>query len=269
MAALVGITLYMEVPRVAMQAQRDKEQALIDRGEQYKRAIQLFVAKAKRYPGDIKELENFQNQRFLRQRYIDPMTGKDEWQPFAHLGPGGVLTDSKIGEPAGPASDKPSGPNGFVGEQTSLAAQNPVQGAGAPNQRDRRRASDSANGTTPGPAVPGSDLAGGQNNGLPPLPGQTPDNGQDQNQLNQTNPNGQPVQGLPGQQPFPGQQSFPGRQTLRYTRNADAGQQQGVPLMPGQQGVPGMRECLEWRTIRTSMPITATGRTAANGGSAD
>ena len=34
-----------------MQAQRDKEQRLIDTGEQYKRAIQLFVAKAKRYPG--------------------------------------------------------------------------------------------------------------------------------------------------------------------------------------------------------------------------
>ena len=43
MAAIVAITLYMELPRVAMQAQRDKEQRLIDTGEQYKRAIQLFV----------------------------------------------------------------------------------------------------------------------------------------------------------------------------------------------------------------------------------
>src|ERR1035441_9465868 len=37
MAAVVAITLYMELPRVAMEAQRDKEQTLIDRGEQYKR----------------------------------------------------------------------------------------------------------------------------------------------------------------------------------------------------------------------------------------
>src|ERR1039458_1985419 len=80
MAAVVAITLYMELPRVAMESQRDKEQTLIDRGEQYKRAIQLFVEKAGRYPGDIKELENFQNQRFLRHRYVDPMTGKDEWR---------------------------------------------------------------------------------------------------------------------------------------------------------------------------------------------
>ena len=90
----------MELPRVAMQAQRDKEQALIDRGEQYKRAIQLFVAKAKRYPADIKELESFQNQRFLRQRYIDPMTGKDEWR-LIHI-QNGILTDSKVTKPNGP-----------------------------------------------------------------------------------------------------------------------------------------------------------------------
>src|ERR1039457_2573525 len=71
MASVLAITLYMELPRIAMQSQRDKEETLIDRGEQYKRAIQLFVKKANRYPGDLKELENFQNQRFLRHRYID------------------------------------------------------------------------------------------------------------------------------------------------------------------------------------------------------
>ena len=69
MASIVAIMLYMELPRAAMQAQRDKEEMLIDRGEQYKRAIQLFVNKARRYPAQIKDLENFNNQRFLRQRY--------------------------------------------------------------------------------------------------------------------------------------------------------------------------------------------------------
>ena len=220
MAAIVAITLYMELPRVAMQAQRDKEQRLIDTGEQYKRAIQLFYAKAKRYPAEIKDLENFQNQRFLRRRYKDPMTGKDEWR-LIHV-QNGILTDSKISKPAGPAGDKqPSGPNGFVGEQAGLASQNPTQGAGAPNQRDRRRPSDAANGTMPGPALPGGDAANGQNNGAPPLPGQVPDNGQNQNQNQlagtQINPNGQPAQGLPGQQPFPGQQAL-----SSTARNPDA-----------------------------------------------
>ena len=69
MASVVAIGLYYELPRVAMETQRQKEQLLIERGEQYKRAIQLFVRKAGRYPSEIKELENFQNQRFLRHRY--------------------------------------------------------------------------------------------------------------------------------------------------------------------------------------------------------
>jgi hypothetical protein len=50
MAASLAIMLYMEIPRVAFEAQRDKEQLLIDRGEQYKRAIQLYVRKYNRFP---------------------------------------------------------------------------------------------------------------------------------------------------------------------------------------------------------------------------
>ena len=169
MASVVAITLYMELPRVAMQSQRDKEETLIDRGEQYKRAIQLFVNKAKRYPGDIKELESFQNQRFLRHRYVDPMTGKDEWR-LIHI-QGGMLTDSKLTKPNGPGGkEEPKAPNGFVGELAGLgSSQNPTQGGGAPSARDRRRPSEGANATMPGPA-PGGDLSGGQNSGMPPPP---------------------------------------------------------------------------------------------------
>jgi hypothetical protein len=97
MAAVVAITLYTQLPRVAFEAQRDKEQMLIDRGEQYSRAIQLFVHKFNRFPASIEELENTNNIRFLRRRYIDPMT-KKEWR-FLHAGPGGVITDS-INSPA-------------------------------------------------------------------------------------------------------------------------------------------------------------------------
>lgn len=44
MAAVIAITLYMEIPRVAFETQRQKEQLLVERGEQYKRAIKLFVS---------------------------------------------------------------------------------------------------------------------------------------------------------------------------------------------------------------------------------
>jgi len=43
MAACIAITLYFEVPRVAFQAERQRELLLVDRGNQFKRAIQVFV----------------------------------------------------------------------------------------------------------------------------------------------------------------------------------------------------------------------------------
>lgn len=93
MAAIVAITLYTQVPRVAFEAQRDKEQMLMDRGHEYIRGIKLFVRQFKRFPSSIDELENTNNQRFLRRRYVDPMTGKADWR-ILHAGPGGVITDS-------------------------------------------------------------------------------------------------------------------------------------------------------------------------------
>src|ERR1039457_2250529 len=58
MAAVVAMMLYVEIPRVAFDAQRQKEQLLIMRGEQYKRAIQMFMKENKRWPSKIEELES-------------------------------------------------------------------------------------------------------------------------------------------------------------------------------------------------------------------
>src|SRR5208282_3970251 len=85
MAACVAIMLYMEMPRVAFEAERQKELLLIDRGNQFKRAIQVFVNDktnnpTHNYPASIDQLENFNNHRYLRRKYVDPMTGKDEWR---------------------------------------------------------------------------------------------------------------------------------------------------------------------------------------------
>ena len=95
MAAAIAITLYVQIPRVAFQAQRQKEQLLMERGEQYQRAIQLFVRANGRYPGEIKDLENFNNRRFLRHKFKDPITGKEEWR-LIHVNAAGVFTDSLL-----------------------------------------------------------------------------------------------------------------------------------------------------------------------------
>lgn len=94
-AAGVAIMLYLEAPRVAFQHQRNKEAMLVDRGEQYKRALELYVKKYNKFPQTLDELEKPDNVRLLRRRYKDPMTGKDEWR-LIHIDNSGQYVDSLI-----------------------------------------------------------------------------------------------------------------------------------------------------------------------------
>jgi hypothetical protein len=95
-AAIIAIMLYREMPVAAFEARRQKEQTLIDRGHEYQRAVQLYYRKFRgSYPANIDMLMNTNNVRFLRHRYTDPFTGKDDWR-LLHAGPGGQLMDSKV-----------------------------------------------------------------------------------------------------------------------------------------------------------------------------
>jgi len=100
LAAMVAISLYMEMPRVVFESQRDKEQMLIERGEQYKRAIQLYYRQFRVYPPNLDALENTNNRRFLRRRYIDPMTGQEEWRVIRGF-PNGIFIDSLVYKTSG------------------------------------------------------------------------------------------------------------------------------------------------------------------------
>lgn len=106
MVVLVLIALAVAVPRIAADIQRDKEDELIHRGKQYIRALKLYNKKFGNYPSSISQLENSNNIRFLRKRYVDPMTGKDDWR-IIHLG------EAKI---------KPMGLFGQALQSSSLAA---------------------------------------------------------------------------------------------------------------------------------------------------
>ncbi len=75
--ALLAIASMGWIQTIEFQVKRDREEELIHRGVQYSRAIQHFVKKFGRYPAKIEDLENTNNQRFLRKRYKDPITGKD------------------------------------------------------------------------------------------------------------------------------------------------------------------------------------------------
>jgi type II secretory pathway pseudopilin PulG len=80
MVALLLIALSVAAPVVARELRRDKELESQHRAEQYVRAIQLYYRKNKSYPPSIKALENTNNVRYLRQEYVDPLTGKSDWK---------------------------------------------------------------------------------------------------------------------------------------------------------------------------------------------
>ncbi|MCC7175487.1 MAG: hypothetical protein IT159_09855 [Bryobacterales bacterium] len=105
LAGFAAIALYMELPRVVFEAQRNREQTLVDHGEQYRRAIQLYYRQFRVYPPNLDALESTNNRRFLRRRYKDPMTGEDEWR-LIHGLPNGIFTDSLIHKPPGQQDKK-------------------------------------------------------------------------------------------------------------------------------------------------------------------
>ncbi|MDR5729646.1 MAG: hypothetical protein RB191_19690, partial [Terriglobia bacterium] len=97
--ALVLIGLAIAAPKIAMQIQREKEMETIHRGEQYKRAIQLYYRKFGAYPSTIDQLKQTSQIRFLRQEYVDPMTGKKDWK-LLHLGQVQMVALGFFGKPA-------------------------------------------------------------------------------------------------------------------------------------------------------------------------
>ena len=83
---LMLIALSVEAPRIAQQIKREKEEELIHRGKDYATAVKRFVHKSGgQYPASIEQLENTNHIRFLRKKYVDPMTGEANWK-MVHVG---------------------------------------------------------------------------------------------------------------------------------------------------------------------------------------
>src|ERR1700730_4593932 len=76
----VLVALSIAAPKVAQQLRREREVEAVHRGNQYVRAIRLYYRKFGHYPGSMDQLEKTNNIRFLRQQYVDPMTGKADWR---------------------------------------------------------------------------------------------------------------------------------------------------------------------------------------------
>jgi type II secretory pathway pseudopilin PulG len=83
MLALFIIALAVAAPRVAKSIQREREIETMHRGKQYIRAVKLYYRKFGRYPPNVDALVNTNEIRFLRKKYVDPTTGKEDWKPIA------------------------------------------------------------------------------------------------------------------------------------------------------------------------------------------
>jgi len=86
--ALLIISLSVALPRISKEIQRDRELETMHRGKQYIRAVKMYYKKFSSYPPNVDVLVKPNGPgelRFLRKKYVDPTTGKDEWKPI-HFG---------------------------------------------------------------------------------------------------------------------------------------------------------------------------------------
>ena len=99
---IMAVMLSVALPTWRTLAQRERESELVFRGQQYARAIALFQRKyANAFPPSIDLLVE---QRFLRRKYLDPITN-DEFQPVLvgtpPPGGGGIGAGGGAGGPGG------------------------------------------------------------------------------------------------------------------------------------------------------------------------
>jgi type II secretory pathway pseudopilin PulG len=228
-AAAVAVGMALALPRIALQSQRVREETLIYRGSQYKRAVELYFREHKKYPQTLDDLEDTNGIRYLRRRYKDPITGEDEWR-LVHMGADGRFTDSlvhdtqteeELRQQAGAAANAPpmAALGGAIGTPPPRAyapyqlPDGRFRGADRARQVRESEAPDS-------PAEQNPEQA--RNSGLPQDPN-SPLGPQDPAQQNDPYYAG----GQDGQPPLPGQ--YPG-----YSRVLPS----QVP-QPGQAGQPG------------------------------
>lgn len=161
--ALLSITAAAVIPSITFQIRRDREEELIHRGVQYSRAIRKYYKKFGRYPTSLKDLDNTNNMRFLREHYKDPITGKDF--KLLHFGEVQLGTGGGIAGATSAAALAAAGNAGAAspgGKTFSLGATSQTSSAeGQPGKQNTGESSGSGAATT-GPTSAGQGgLAGG------------------------------------------------------------------------------------------------------------
>jgi type II secretory pathway pseudopilin PulG len=156
--ALILLALGVAAADMAHTVRAERERESVRRANQYVRAIRLFYLKNQSYPGSMKQLENTNMVRYLRQQYTDPLTGKE----YRLIGVGQNKTTVKgfFGQPLGGIPG--SGLGALAGAQSAGMPGAPatpgIGGASGTN------GTPGANGATSGPGGTGNS---GSNSGFP------------------------------------------------------------------------------------------------------
>ncbi|HVU45393.1 MAG TPA: hypothetical protein VHD85_04655 [Terracidiphilus sp.] len=132
---LLMMTLAVAAPRMARSIQRDRDEETMERGKQYIRAVQLYYRKFHAYPPSVDALVKTNDIRFLRKKYTDPITGKDDWKPIMFGQNKAPIAMGFFGQPLAAGSSLagigPSGGNsigGGLNGSPSNALFNPTSG---------------------------------------------------------------------------------------------------------------------------------------------
>jgi type II secretory pathway pseudopilin PulG len=186
--ALLIIAMAVAMPKISADIQRDRELETYHRGMQYRRAIQLYFRKFNRYPPNVDALVKTNNIRFLRKKYVDPITGKDDWKPIMFGQNKAPLAMGFFGQPLGGAGfggpvlagTGPGGGNNMpISQPITSGAFNPGGGGTDPNSNpnDPNAAQNAGGGQNAGanPNDPnaGQNAGGGQIAGASPVAGPT------------------------------------------------------------------------------------------------
>ena len=152
LAAIIAVALYSELPRVAFEAQRAKSNCFIEHRRTVQARHPTLRAQGRPLSHRIEELESLNNTRFLRKRYLDPMTGKEKWR-LIHIN-GGVLTDSVVGKTkwarfSSPQTRTPSSARDRRSARPTNTIQPQINPAMQQHASDRRRHSRAARPAAP------------------------------------------------------------------------------------------------------------------------
>lgn len=177
--AVLTVSLATIVPTVKFTITRDREQEMVHRGEQYRRAIRRYYRKMGSYPVSLDVLENTNDMRFLRKRYKDPMNHDKDFKTLSQIdlmkamgtalgGVGGIAGAQTLGQPIGGdasgTTDSSSDANAGGGGQVVTAQAGAGGGSGAvpadPNSQNGSNTTTPPNGS--GTTLPFTTISGQQ-----------------------------------------------------------------------------------------------------------